>query len=757
MITIQMTGDWGVGSGTGSPGAVDRALVRDPLGLPFIPAKTLTGVLRRAAEEAAAALDNPGPDQQPDGGSGTTWAAWVEWLFGTQAQGPRRAGPDRPWQAAISIRPARIPEALARALVAEDLVAATTAVRPSTAIDQDTGTTRPRSLRLLETARRDLPLEARITASVDGVPTEIGQLPEEARILLRLACRLAAGVGGKRRRGLGNCAIDIKGLGDDAVILESLRRLDAPGSPPAQPVPAPTAVGGYGAGTGAPLRLAGTIDLELLTPVTVASQVRSNTILSARNVPGTMLIPLALRGLPDGADALLRVGRIVVTDATPLAGENRSVAAPACLRREKRGDDTVLWNELRPTGEVRRLVSTRVMLDPGADPAAPIPAGDVSIVEHGHAVIDDAKQRPTEHVGGLFIQQAIAAGTRLRAQVWAPDDVVFAPEQLPARYTVGTAKKDDYGLVAVGGEVPDAAPEPGVEGRSIGEVLTVWFQSDALLRDPSGAWTTEPTAVAAAVAEALGLPAALVDDDLPSHILGTRPINSWAQRWGKPRPTLIAVAAGSVIRIRPGDGVDRSKLLEAIARVEADGLGDRRGEGFGRVAVDHPLLLVDRVELQPPHAGTAPGGPGEADGGQAGEQQLAAEHDAVLRTLRRDAWRARAMDAAEQVALTTAMLRGLPRGELGALRSVALGLDGAGGAAAAQAWLATAGSKLEKLRDLISDPTTIFAIIGAEPPGSEDEREAIAADVRRHFLYCAVKARETQERSGAVAGGTGRV
>lgn len=44
VATLKLTSDWHIGLGAGRPGEVDRLVQRDHDGLPFIPAKTLTGI-----------------------------------------------------------------------------------------------------------------------------------------------------------------------------------------------------------------------------------------------------------------------------------------------------------------------------------------------------------------------------------------------------------------------------------------------------------------------------------------------------------------------------------------------------------------------------------------------------------------------------------------------------------------------------------------------------------------------------------------
>jgi CRISPR-associated protein Csx10 len=80
-----MLSDWIVGTGEGRVGDVDATVRRDYDGLPFIPAKTLTGIWRDACEQVAGWLGGPAG---PDGGSAHSWHAWVDWIFGSQPGSP---------------------------------------------------------------------------------------------------------------------------------------------------------------------------------------------------------------------------------------------------------------------------------------------------------------------------------------------------------------------------------------------------------------------------------------------------------------------------------------------------------------------------------------------------------------------------------------------------------------------------------------------------------------------------------------------
>ena len=82
-LRIRFTRDWHVGEGAGQPGHIDHIIRRDPLDdLPYLPAKTLTGIWRDACERIAAGLDK---------GQRGPWTAWLEALFGDQPNDAERS------------------------------------------------------------------------------------------------------------------------------------------------------------------------------------------------------------------------------------------------------------------------------------------------------------------------------------------------------------------------------------------------------------------------------------------------------------------------------------------------------------------------------------------------------------------------------------------------------------------------------------------------------------------------------------------
>jgi len=175
-VTLTMVSDWHIGTGAGIPGSVDRVIVRDDRGLPMVPAKTLTGVWRDACELVALGLD--------DGAGNGGWCRLVEAVFGDQPALREEATGDPPRPAALSVRPARLPDGLRAALApgaAAPFRDALTFVKPGVEIDPDSGRARTKSLRMEEVARRGAVLTAPCTLDL---PTADPALRNAAAALL---------------------------------------------------------------------------------------------------------------------------------------------------------------------------------------------------------------------------------------------------------------------------------------------------------------------------------------------------------------------------------------------------------------------------------------------------------------------------------------------------------------------------------------------------------------------------------------------
>jgi len=683
-LTVEFLSDWHVGSGLERPGSVDRLVQRDEDDFPFLPAKTLTGMLRDAAEQAALALDE---------GNGDRWHRWVHWLFGDQ---PARANDDpremlrhdRPTDAALSIRPARFPESLRKALrddrswqpdprrreLRESLVFA----KPGVTIERN-GRAADNTLRLDEMARVGVSLNAAVVLVHSGLTDEQRTF---ALNLLALATTFVERLGGKRRRGAGRVALTLRGEGvldKDALAIWLEQAKSPPEIPTGLPCGEPKADGEVESNvtaTGAEW-VAYPFRVTLKTPLLVAERTLGNVVKSLDFVPGTYFLPIVRRALKTHLpmlDKAISTGDLRVTPATVEIDDQRGLPVPAALFHAK-GDDRGFE---RDGGMSNGLVRTdkehvKDFREGYVLPIDPLPAGSPENsprllpklvkphkVVRPHNTVQDESQRPTTEVGGVFSYEAIAAGTVLRGEVRvrkAIADGLKATkwwETVPIVQSLGRSKKDDYGQVELKfdepGDVKPTSNRPVREGCH-----TFWLTSDALL--PGERLDAEPTldalhgALAAALKIELAGPLKIdegpvkVDqrgNGLDAAFLRHRRIESWHVGWGLPRPSLVCLAAGSCVRLRFTTPVDGAKL----AALEVEGIGLRRAEGYGMLRIDDPLLAADLAEKSQ-WKGCGPSVPGE-------RPPLSTIRDAesldLAQRMERECWRRRIRQAAMKAA-----------------------------------------------------------------------------------------------------------
>lgn len=567
-LSLHMISDWGVGTGTGVHGYVDRLIQRDTStrtpGPPIIPAKTLVGVWRDSCEVAAYALDS---------GPVGVWHEWLEFLFGGQ-YGPGDT-PVRP--AALVVEGALRPPPKLTALLREKplLAWAATFRKPGVAIDPETGGAMTDMLRFEEMGRGGVTLKGQ--ARIEGFDELDARRQEVAVALLSAGARLLETIGGKRRRGSGRCRLTIAAFPQEWTLPEG----EIPSSPRALPyvvADRPPSVTRAARPGWERVELVVTVE----EPVLVAATVRGNLAEGAGHLPGWCLMPEVLRRLGGVAHSLARTGDLVVTAATPQSPTGmRTLPIPRVLVHRKGEPHRVAGSLLLGETYGMEQCKSGYITPDGAEVVTP------AFTLRMHNTISDDVQRPLRKVGGVYIYRALAAGTVLRGEVRVRAGLLEPgwEKALAGRWRVGRSSKDDYGKINV--EVYPAVAPPEREAE---DVLRVWLLSDLLVRNPRLRPSTHLADVARALEQALAKAGAAGVTLRPvdgQTFAGTARTESWHRAWGLPRPTLYGLAAGSCLTFEVDGGPISAA---ALAEVRAAGIGERRAEGFGQVEFDHELL-----------------------------------------------------------------------------------------------------------------------------------------------------------------------
>lgn len=624
-LRLTMLSDWHVGSGMGRPGNVDRLVVRDEDGFPYVPAKTLVGIWRDACERLAWALD---------GGQSGGWSEWVKYLFGDQ---PARQGETDPSQpprpAALMVRSARLGQSLRSAICAQaqylrEFQEALTFVKPGVQIDPNSGRAQDEHVRFVEMGRADTVLEAKAELRPSGAPMTPEQ-EKTAGALLVASAKLVERLGGKRRRGAGKCRLELMNTSLDTAI----EWLETHPDPPAVPDRSWTVEGTASRpAPGAPACedadwVSIPYVLTLQSPVNISAQTAGNVIETLDFVPGTFLLPhitAALEELGIDARPWIARGDLRVLPATVEIDGSPGRPVPLALYQKK---DLYQKKEGGPFSNPQTLLNRLVEDEPSeteqfkqcrsgylGDSQGQMPRHQtVRLTSRTHNTVEEQTQRPTPEVGGVYTYEAIAP-CRLRGEIrlrkCLADSLIQKPEwkeKFSRRCALGRSKKDDYGAASFSIDLPsDGVPLPVPQPPGCQtDQLFVWVLSDVLLRDERLRFSPTVEALRKALEVALAVKLTVVEREgkQPLAFVRMRRIESWNTAWGLPRPSLVGLQAGSCVLFKTDPIADPEKQKEfhkRLQQVEAAGIGERTAEGFGQIRFNDPFLTRPMKELPAP-------------------------------------------------------------------------------------------------------------------------------------------------------------
>jgi CRISPR-associated protein Csx10 len=360
-----------------------------------------------------------------------------------------------------------------------------------------------------------------------------------------------------------------------------------------------------------------------------------NGVATAHYIPGTAMRGWIARALTAGygtrnaaqVQDLILSGRVRYLNAYPMAGERRSLPVPLSWRRPKRrGSDGEVYDLAGydadtdwPDEQLQRVPHQHVALG-SADPAwVPTVLG-----ERVHHQQDRAKGRAWREIrsngeeiahGTLFSYRFLAEGQRFGGALLVEGE---SDADIEARFGlvrslcgehvfVGRSRRAGYGGAAriewldprsreaEGGGLLSSDLDAGQVFRAI--LLSDYVGRNAVTGQVDPDWLTEE------LQQALG-GRATVEHRFSEH----RIVGGFNRTWGLELPQSLAARAGSVVVMKATAPIP----LDDVLKVERNGLGERRVEGFGRVAFWSPasqtLQVKDarRGELAQPPPGEPP-------------------------------------------------------------------------------------------------------------------------------------------------------
>lgn len=595
-LSITFHSDWHIGTGGSRFGNVDALVTRDPhTKLPFVPGKTIKGIWRDAAEQLAAALDTA----QNNLPSKVMWQDYVDLAFG------KASSKDSPTStsALLRIDAAHFCEN-DNAFLKGPAGSALTALRPGIKIDSATGTAEVNCLRVEERVAGDCTLSSFVV--LDAAEPDKDDYAKETQIALRAlltgASRWIQHLGGNRRRGAGRCVWQLTG---DAVLPLALAPLES--SPPKITRVAPkTAATLCTNPTQSVLPCQNTqpkfvrLTLQSKTPVVVPLMVAGNVVVGRDELPGTDLLSAFMPyfAADPGIDLrqLIAQGSVRISPGYP-AGFQRT---PLCLDQLKDGEGPIrnllVPADAAPTeaSGAPTIIAPRKMLRGNF---IKLGTGDyrrhrVSKSVRNHSTIDDALQRPTEAVGGVYSYEAISVGQQFSVDIALPAGVQLTT---PAAIRLGISKNTDYGKLDVCCVSNQVAPSAGNDSFYLTLVLLspllclgANLQADASLNGLRFALTQSHPALAASL-----------DWGKAQPFIATARFDGWLAKLSMPRPSLVALAAGSAIRLPYKNADTAGAHIFALTQIAIEGLGARRAEGFGWISINPEWATCSVFDMPP--------------------------------------------------------------------------------------------------------------------------------------------------------------
>jgi CRISPR-associated protein Csx10 len=352
------------------------------------------------------------------------------------------------------------------------------------------------------------------------------------------------------------------------------------------------------------------LDLQFLEPVVLtegSSQAQGHQCLNY--VPGTSLLgSLAGRfdpeGKPEQFQQLFLCDQVRFLNAYPVLNGNRCLPTPMSLATIKgensHSDSRTPVDRVRypRTDDGFRLqqqdydenVRFESLTDPFIDPTS----GEPHTLKKGtrtHVGIDSEKRARKESI--LFTYEYLQAGQAMCSYVLCEteeqaDWLQRAIERRP-RIRIGRSRATGYGATHVEASRADDFQECACDSLHLPgphEEHVITFLSDYCPGAGSSLWTTLMNELSAALADFEPDRSSDGKTGVLRADTRTRTVRGFKGVWGLPRPPVTALVKGSVLRIRTGD-------TDALDRLVETGIGRRRNEGFGRIAIDSTLHQRD--------------------------------------------------------------------------------------------------------------------------------------------------------------------
>lgn len=605
-------------AGEGRVGVVDRDVAFDDLELPILPGRRIKGLWREAYRDVADAWalcsESPIPVEHIFGDSGQKPGDGDACLFVANAE-LQEASSLREWVEYLQHD---------KKLHSDDVVQHFATVRAQTAIDRKTGAALENTLRLTRTLKADLVFQARL---------RFFEPPDNALLnALSLGAAALQHMGTARTRGLGKVrcrllACDKNGqcrdLTNEVLSKAALPSIIQTASDQPDQTSKDQTTASSRSTCPVPTHLL-RYRLVLTAPAVIpTADGDPNTVVTRRDVPGSNIWgAAAYRYLSQpnhtsGDEAFCHAfldGGLRFLTAYPEADDpevnirmpQRLIPIPHSIRKFKEDEGLVDFVESSPGEDpIKRLDRRYAIISEGHLATQAVKTE----LNYHHARAKDRRKgralgAEVPNGGALFTYEAIEAGQAFQGTVLGSKDDLKNLQTYLQRglVRIGRSRSAQYGEAEF--EWLDDAPQALNErvewngfdeqqspnGSNSGECLIITTLSPLMTVNDYG--HPEAHFPKDELADALDLEVSELK--LRNSYTRTEVIGGYHSHLRLPRQQWPAIAPGSVFVFETEQKFDQECLLQ----LEHNGLGLRKGEGFGRIAVNRQGSLQLRVETQ---------------------------------------------------------------------------------------------------------------------------------------------------------------
>lgn len=346
-----------------------------------------------------------------------------------------------------------------------------------------------------------------------------------------------------------------------------------------------------------------TFTIELLEPMLATGlEGDPNAGVSLKYIPGSVLrgvvIGFYLRNKniaelsldPCERDLFIN-GRVCYLNTYPESNGKRSLPTPISWQKEKDTDQNknffdFSWKK-RDCKQYKDLGSAFFVFERQAEIIKVNPETKLTV----HTQRDIKKGRSTKTGGAVFRYESVVAGTKFCGAMVGDDTLLEKVKDLISNkeILIGGSRTAGYGRAKVtNANITDwsEAKKPSDEIKKDTEFI-VTLLSNALVRDANGQFQSDLSSFFSSHAE-------LIEENTFKR---TEIVGGFNRKWGLPLPQLLSIKAGSVFKFKATKDIDITTINTWLEK----GIGEKRVEGFGRIAInlntDPELFFTDSKKI----------------------------------------------------------------------------------------------------------------------------------------------------------------